>query len=659
MLFGLQSLSGQYLLQAPNSTDEHNYRWFEASDRTTVLGTEFFLEVQRPGVYFATFDGTLCGANATGYFIVTDCSTPNNEVTLDISNSTSNSSSVSWSPTISGDALRPMVLADQTVTRYTATIQKAGNSFSLPNFTVVCMQQASTLVDDNIELNEDTFITISIFDNDTNLPTEGTLSLSNPMHGTVQVDDNGTPNDPSDDTVLYTPNPDYNGSDSFNYTVCNTNGDCSTATVNINVLPIVDAVDDSVAAKTNESLPIAAWSFNDNDVPTLGSFTATQPANGVVVINDNGTPNDPSDDFVLYTANPDFTGTDTFTYTVCDTLENCDTATVTVAVSENSNVNLDADNDGILDVFEDLNLDGDDDPSTNPTDTDEDGIPDYLDIDSDNDGIPDNVEAQTSAAYIAPSGIDANDNGVDDAYESNGILGLNPEDTDGDGLPDYVDVDSDNDSILDAIEAHDFNHDGIADITISGADSDGDGLDDAFEGDEINDTDVNDEFDIPLDNLPDTDVDSVPDYRDADDDDDGIATIDEDTNEDGNYQLDDFDADGIPDYLDPDVITTTLDDIEVFNALSPNGDGIQDTLRIDGLQNYPNNSIRIYNRWGVKVFGTQAYGTSGNVFDGTSLGRVTVNKDNQLPVGTYFYILEFEDDAGISRSMSGYIYINR
>ena len=64
-------LHAQFLLQAPSGGDETNYRWFEASDTATVLATDSFYEVTQPGVYFATYDGTLCGSNATGYFIVT------------------------------------------------------------------------------------------------------------------------------------------------------------------------------------------------------------------------------------------------------------------------------------------------------------------------------------------------------------------------------------------------------------------------------------------------------------------------------------------------------------------------------------------------------------------------------------------------------------
>ncbi|MDO6493133.1 gliding motility-associated C-terminal domain-containing protein, partial [Cellulophaga sp. 2_MG-2023] len=70
-------------------------------------------------------------------------------------------------------------------------------------------------------------------------------------------------------------------------------------------------------------------------------------------------------------------------------------------------VDLDDDNDGILDAVEDPNLDGDNNPLTDPADTDGDGIPNHLDIDADNDGIPDNVEGQTTEDYIAPSGNDS------------------------------------------------------------------------------------------------------------------------------------------------------------------------------------------------------------------------------------------------------------
>lgn len=97
-----------------------------------------------------------------------------------------------------------------------------------------------------------------------------------------------------------------------------------------------------------------------------------------------------------------------------------------------------------------------------PFDSDGDGIPNQLDADSDNDGIPDNLEAQ-GQNFIAYDITDINNDGLSDAYGS----GLTPIDTDGDGIPDYLDLDSDNDGIYDLTESGsnilDANFDGIID----------------------------------------------------------------------------------------------------------------------------------------------------------------------------------------------------
>ena len=656
-MLGIFVTNAQFLLQAPTDSDQNNFRWYEASDTTTVLGTASYYEVTQPGIYFATYDGTLCGSNATGYFIVTDCSNPNNEVTMDVTSNVPSNASVSWNPPISGDQLRPMVIATDAVVKYTALVTKAGNTFSLPNFTIVCLSEAANLEDDLVTTDEEVPVIINIYANDTDLPNIGALTTTDPVNGTVTIDDGGTPNNPLDDIVTYTPDLDFNGTDSFDYTVCNSFGDCSTATVTIEVLPILDTNDDSIAIDINEIRTMDTWQNNDNDLPTIGTFSVTQPSNGSVTIDDNGTPNNPSDDIATYFPNNNYLGTDAFDYTVCDATGNCRTSKITILINS-LGVDMDSDDDGIVDSFEDLNLDGDNNPSTDPTDTDGDGFPDYLDIDSDGDGIPDNVEAQATAVYIAPSGIDLNNNGLDDAYETSGLMGIFPVDTDGDNLPDYLDEDSDNDNIVDEIEGHDYNQDGIADVVRIGSDKDNDGLDDGFEGSISVDIDVNDEIDDPYSQLPNLDGDEESNYRDTDDDGDGIETVDEDINLNGNYLDDDSDDDGIPNYLDSD-LGQLEEEIEVFNVITPNGDGIHDELRISGLQNYPNNTLKIYNRWGVSVYMTRSYNTEGNVFNGTSEGRVTVDAESKLPVGTYFYILDYELPNGETKSLSGYIYINR
>ncbi|PCE63528.1 DUF7507 domain-containing protein [Sediminicola luteus] len=320
---------------------------------------------------------------------------------------------------------------------------------------------------------------------------------------------------------------------------------------------------------------------------------------------------------------------------------------------------LDEDNDGILDAWEDLNLDGDDNPATDPTDSDADGIPDYLDIDSDNDGIPDNVEAQTTLGYIPPSGNDTNGNGLDDAYEINGT-GLTPINTDGTDLPDYLDEDSDNDGVRDNIEAHDRDKNGLPDVTLLGVDTDGDGLDDAFESGNLNDIDVNDALDDPMNDLPNSDASDEVDYRDTDDDNDGIPTRREDVDGNGDFSNDDADFDGIPDYLDQNVKPEGPDDgISVYNAITPNNDGKNDVLRIEGIEFYPDNTLRVYNRWGVLVFEKRGYDNRNGLFDGSSTARATLATDNKLPVGSYFYVLDYVNDQDQDKQRTGYLYINR
>jgi len=316
-------------------------------------------------------------------------------------------------------------------------------------------------------------------------------------------------------------------------------------------------------------------------------------------------------------------------------------------------IDLDSDNDGITDIFEDLNTDGDNNPATNPTNSDGDLFPDYLDIDSDNDGIPDNVEAQSTSDYVPPSLIDANGNGLDDAYEIDFNIGLLPINTDGEDLPDYLDLDSDNDNVQDAIEAHDFDHDGFADVSFIGSDKDDDGLDDGYEGIEVLDVDVNDEIDNPFGDLPNTDNDNELDYRDVDDDNDGIATRDEDMNSDGNYTNDDENNNGIPNYLEAPYIQ-----VVIYNVVTPNGDGVHDILTITGLEERPINNLEIFNRWGVLLYATESYNTAGNFFEGYSLENLTSGNEERLTSGTYFYIFVFEDTDGQQKKLSGYLYLN-
>ncbi|SNR14297.1 Ig-like domain-containing protein [Tenacibaculum jejuense] len=102
-----------------------------------------------------------------------------------------------------------------------------------------------TIVDETIILNDDSFGALSntstiidVFANDTNIPVFGSLNVTAPLNGTLTVDDSGTPNNPNDDIITYVSDPDFVGTDSFTYSVCNSNtNQCEDATVFLTVSP--------------------------------------------------------------------------------------------------------------------------------------------------------------------------------------------------------------------------------------------------------------------------------------------------------------------------------------------------------------------------------------------------------------------------------------
>ncbi|RYY15120.1 MAG: gliding motility-associated C-terminal domain-containing protein [Chitinophagaceae bacterium] len=104
------------------------------------------------------------------------------------------------------------------------------------------------------------------------------------------------------------------------------------------------------------------------------------------------------------------------------------------------------------------------------------------------------------------------------------------------------------------------------------------------------------------------------------------------------------------------------DCVEIYNVITPlTKDGINDFFQIECLENYPDNSVEIFNRWGVKVFKTKGYGIDGNVFEGYSAGRTTVGGSGLLPTGTYFYILNYNAKHGTevtAHKKIGYLYLN-
>ena len=96
-----------------------------------------------------------------------------------------------------------------------------------------------------------------------------------------------------------------------------------------------------------------------------------------------------------------------------------------------------------------------------------------------------------------------------------------------------------------------------------------------------------------------------------------------------------------------------------YNGMSVDDDGKNEHFHIGGINRYPDNVVRIYNRWGVKVFEAEGYNNVTRVFRGFSNGRVVVETSDKLPQGTYYYVIEYVDENKQKRSEVGWLYLKR
>ena len=106
------------------------------------------------------------------------------------------------------------------------------------------------------------------------------------------------------------------------------------------------------------------------------------------------------------------------------------------------------------------------------------------------------------------------------------------------------------------------------------------------------------------------------------------------------------------------VVVSKEDPIEIYNGVSGNGDGKNDGFRIEGIENYRKNTLKIFNRWGVLVYQKEGY-TNADPFTGYSNGRSTIESGKKLPQGTYYYILEYENSNNQTQTKSGWLYLKR
>jgi Big-like domain-containing protein len=175
---------------------------------------------------------------------------------------------------------------------------------------------------DAASTTKNTAVTIDVLANDTDPDGDqlSVQSVTDPPHGTATNNGN---------SVTYTPDSNFVGTDTFNYTVSDGRGGTSSAMVTVNVTQPVNrpptANPDSATTQQNTPVTInVVANDTDPDGDTLTVTGVTQGAHGTVTNNNNGT--------VTYSPSAGFTGTDTFTYTISDGHGGTATGQVTVTV---------------------------------------------------------------------------------------------------------------------------------------------------------------------------------------------------------------------------------------------------------------------------------------------------------------------------------------
>ncbi len=183
---------------------------------------------------------------------------------------------------------------------------------------------------DSVELETCNSTVINVLDNDKQGSGNATVSVTgNPAHGNAVVQ--------ADGSIKYTPNDDYVGNDSFTYTITDSRGKTSTATVNVkvtgqcqsNTAPV--AVNDSTTTAQGQMVALDTLANDrDADGDTLTITSVANPAHGTAEIVAGQ---------IIYTPNAGFVGTERFQYTISDGNGNTSTATETVIVKATAATN--------------------------------------------------------------------------------------------------------------------------------------------------------------------------------------------------------------------------------------------------------------------------------------------------------------------------------
>ena len=206
---------------------------------------------------------------------------------------------------------------------YTISDGNGGQSTAQLALSVAPVNDPPVAADDAMALDEDTSATVDVAGNDSDLDgdTLAVVGVTQPAHGTAEI--------AGLHQVSYTPAPDFNGADSFRYTIDDGHGGQATAAVAITVNPVNDppvAADDAASLDEDTAATVdVAGNDSDVDGDALTVTAVTQPAHGTAAVVDAHR--------VSYTPAADYNGPDAFGYTIIDGHGGTAGAAVAIAVN--------------------------------------------------------------------------------------------------------------------------------------------------------------------------------------------------------------------------------------------------------------------------------------------------------------------------------------
>jgi VCBS repeat-containing protein len=208
---------------------------------------------------------------------------------------------------------------------YTISDGKDGTDMANVDVTVEPVNDAPVANGDSATTLEDIPVTIDVLANDSDVDGDALIvvSATQGANGSVVIN--------ADETVTYTPNADFTGTDTFEYTASDGNGETDTAMVTITVSPFNNspvALDDSYSVDEDDTLIVDAPGVlaNDSDLDgdALTAILVDDVSNGTLSLNSNGS--------FIYMPDENFSGPDNFTYKANDGTANSNVATVSINV---------------------------------------------------------------------------------------------------------------------------------------------------------------------------------------------------------------------------------------------------------------------------------------------------------------------------------------